>query len=49
MMNTIFTYAIKLTLIPERDISWINIKFFLWIMLYGVYIYVTLYKNLCSA
>jgi hypothetical protein len=48
MMNTIFTFAIKLSLIPAGLLVE-PILGFLSIMLHGVYIYATLYKNLCSA
>jgi hypothetical protein len=44
----IFTFAIKLSLIPTRTISWIDIRFFLSIMLHGVGFHETLYKNLYS-
>jgi hypothetical protein len=40
MMNTIFTFAIKLSLIPAVADSWTDISF-LSIMLHGVCIYAT--------
>jgi hypothetical protein len=46
-MNTIFTSAIKLSLIPAGLLVE-PIFGFLSIMLHSIYIYVTLYKNLCS-
>jgi multisubunit Na+/H+ antiporter MnhC subunit len=45
----IFTSAIKLPLILVGAVSWTYIWFFLSIMLHCVGIYVTLYKDLCSA
>jgi hypothetical protein len=44
--SQVFTSAIKLSLILVGVLRWTILGFF--IMLHGVSIYATLYKNLCS-